>query len=225
MMHLVPKRLGAIALLAACAGCPGGLEDPARFDQLQTGNSCPDVPQTVFVSSCATALCHSAAQKMEGLDLESPNVASRLIGAHAMGGPGLLIDPSNPGASVLYTKVTATPPFGVRMPFGEPALDDATIGCVLQWVTEQVDGGAGEGGNTADAAASDGTVGDEGSAAGDDGSSVHEASFGGDDGPAPEAAAPMVDAGSTPDAHVTHTHDASAPEASAPEAAADAESD
>jgi hypothetical protein len=222
MLHPALRRLGAIALLTACTGCPGGLQDPSRFDLQASNAGCPDVPQSLFLPTCATSACHSADAKMEGLDLQSPNVAARLIGAHAMGGPGFLIDPSTPAASVIYTKLTATPPFGVRMPFSEPALDEATIGCVLQWLTEQVDGGAGEGGTgEVDASASDGTTSDDGSStASDDGSPFDDGSLGGEDADSPDAAAPIIDAGSTPDAHMTHPRDASAPEAGAPEAGA-----
>jgi hypothetical protein len=203
-------RIAAVALVGACTGCPGGLDDPGRFSVEGPIGACPDIPQTVLVSTCATATCHSAATKIQGLDLESPGVTSRLVGVPATEGAGLLIDPSDPRSSVLYTKLTATPPFGVRMPFNEPPLDDATIACVLQWVTVQVDGGAGEGG----AAGTDARVGDDEAAAGEsDGSSSGEASLGEDGGASGEAAVPTVDAGSEPDAHVTHPRDA-APEAS-----------
>jgi hypothetical protein len=88
------------------------------------------------VQSCGVAGCHDATTKAEALDLASPDVAARLVGVLAVEGNGLLIDPASPGASVVYTKLTATPPFGGRMPTGTP-LDDATIQCVLSWVTSE----------------------------------------------------------------------------------------
>lgn len=127
-------RMATVALVVACAGCPGSLEDPGRFMANGTA-ACPDVPQDVFLKICGAPGCHSTADKMLGLDLQSPDVASRLTGVSAMGGPGLLIDPSNPAMSVIYTKLTLTPPFGVRMPFARTPLDDGTIACVLQWIT------------------------------------------------------------------------------------------
>jgi hypothetical protein len=134
MSPSIPFRMATVALVAACAGCPGNLEDPGRF--MANGMAaCPDVPQEVFLKICGTAGCHSTADKMLGLDLQSPDVASRLTGVSAMGGPGLLIDPSSPAMSVIYTKLTPTPPFGVRMPFARTPLDDSTIACVLQWIT------------------------------------------------------------------------------------------
>src|SRR5271166_2600683 len=151
-------RVGVAALAAvACIACPGSLKDPERFTD--GGNSCPDVTLAVF-PTCAVAGCHSAGSKTQGLDLETPDPASRLVGVPATEGPGLLIDPSNPANSVIYTKLGPTPPFGARMPFTRPPLDSATIACVLDWVTAQAeDGGASDG--------SPGT-GDDGSSSGGD---------------------------------------------------------
>src|ERR1700722_2816096 len=219
MKHRTPMRIAIVSLVAACVGCPGSLEDPGRFTSAG-GGSCPDVPQQVFATVCSTSPgCHATAEKTMGLDLQSPNVASRLIGVMATGGAGLLIDPSNPAISVMYTKLTANPPFGARMPFGETPLDDATIACVLQWITQQVtDGGAGEGGE-------DGGVEDSSAeASGDDGSPVEDSSS-----PPPpedagmEAASPLpppVDAGKKPDAGTTPVKDAGggAPDASVQDA-------
>jgi hypothetical protein len=130
----------AIALALLVAGCPGTLEDPARFDGEFGGadggggaSGCPDIPM-LFATTCALASCHAASNPANGLDLASPNVYERLSGKAATGGPGLLVDPANPSDSVLYTKLTPTPPFGSRMPFGGTPLDDATVACVLRWI-------------------------------------------------------------------------------------------
>jgi hypothetical protein len=158
-----------LALCLANAGCPGTLEDPERFlgdgglsaqgqqtgdgglageggaaDDGGGGGNCPDITQTVFAKTCAAAGCHNTMDRSQGLDLQSPNLPSRLIGVMATEGPGLLIDPSNPSNSVLYKKVTASPPFGARMPSGGAALDDATVACILAWIA-QVSASAGAG--------------------------------------------------------------------------------
>jgi hypothetical protein len=209
------------ALVALCVGCPGSLEDPGRFAVDDSGAACPDITQTLFPTDCATAQCHSATAKQQGLDLQSPDVLARLVGVPATGGPGLLIDPATPQASVIYTKLTATPPFGAQMPFGETPLDDATVACVLQWITVQVDGGASDG-STADATVEDGSPGDDATApAGDDGPSDEASPGPGNDG-ASEAAAPLHDAGSPRDAATMHLHDAST---SPPDAGASAPDD
>ncbi len=50
-------------------------------------------------------------------------------------GAGLLIDPSDPTASVVYTKLTMVPPFGSRMPLAGMPADDTTLACVLAWIS------------------------------------------------------------------------------------------
>ena len=140
---------GFVLVAAACAGCPGTLQDLGRFDDAAAGSDCPDVPQLLVTTCGSTATCHTSTDKQQGLDLQSPDPASRLVGVSSTEGQGLLIDPANPSDSILYTKLTTMPPFGARMPFGKTPLDAATIACVLAWVTAQAeDAGALDGGVT-----------------------------------------------------------------------------
>ncbi len=165
----------ALALLLASAACPGTLADPAAWEAATTDAGapagsdagttapCPDIPST-FVTSCGTAGCHDATTKQEGLDLASPGLASRLVGVSALEGAGLLIDPTTPAHSVVYTKLLADPPFGARMPSATMALDAATIQCVLTWVSAEASAGPSTGGpSTEDEAGAGG-----GDAGGDD---------------------------------------------------------
>ncbi len=135
-MRSAPIRIAILALVAACVGCPANLENPERF-ALDAALDCPDVPQDVLLKSCGIGGCHSTVDKMLGLDLQAPDVASRLVGVHATGGSGLLIDPSNPTMSILYEKLFATPPFGIQMPDGQKPLDPKTVACVLQWINDR----------------------------------------------------------------------------------------
>jgi predicted CxxxxCH...CXXCH cytochrome family protein len=166
-----------VALVAATSACAGTLEDPERFiaalgvgdaglaDESQpppasdgaVAGNCPDIPG-LFAQTCTAASCHSASTKSQGLDLQSPNLAARLVGAPATEGPGLLIDPSAPSQSILYEKLTANPPFGARMPLAATPLDDATMACVLAWITRQASSaGSSEGGASEDSGAADAT--------------------------------------------------------------------
>jgi hypothetical protein len=147
---LAPRlsHVAALAGLLSCTACAGSLVDPERFvddggepdsgaaEPISGDAACPDVPTQVFAKVCGTSVCHSATAKSQGLDLQSPDVASRLVNVCAHGG-GLYVDPDHPTQSVVYTKLTPMPPFGTRMPFAKPPLDDATIGCVLDWVSAQ----------------------------------------------------------------------------------------
>ena len=150
-----PARSLVIGLVATCIGCPGNLDDPGRFADAAISDAgpgsdlpaeaglpvlpvdagdCPDVAQSIFGPTCATSGCHSAQDKTQGLDLQSPDLFARLAGVQANEGPGLLVDRGSPSQSVLYTKLTPTPPFGARMPLVGAPLSDADIACVLSWI-------------------------------------------------------------------------------------------
>jgi hypothetical protein len=144
-----------LALAAATAGCPTSLDEPGRFDVngrasgpdrgghaqdggsarsvLGEGGECPDIPQ-FFAATCTAGSCHNASDEAQGLDLRSPDVTSRLVSVMATEGPGLLVDPSAPSASILYLKLTASPPFGAQMPLGQKPLPEAMTACVLDWI-------------------------------------------------------------------------------------------
>jgi hypothetical protein len=165
---------GCLVVAAATAACAGTLEDPGQFliyfedgggDDGATGSStdpnagnCTDIPQ-LFASTCTSSTCHSASNKAQGLDLESPNPGARLVGASATEGPGLLIDPSAPSKSIIYLKLSSSPPFGARMPLGEKPLSGATLACVYSWIAEQTTATASDAGAGSEA----GAVGDGGS--------------------------------------------------------------
>jgi hypothetical protein len=95
---------------------------------------CPDIPD-LFSTTCTASLCHDASNKAQGLDLASPHVAARLVGVSATEGRGLLIDPATPSNSILYLKLTDSPPFGARMPLAQTPLAASTTACVLAWIT------------------------------------------------------------------------------------------
>ena len=117
-----------VCTLVLAAGCPGSLQDPARFTA-----ACPDVPTQILAMRCAEGGCHDAATRAASLDLITPDVGARLYNRPAVGGLGLLIDAVSPDSSVLVRKLTPAPPFGAQQPPGAP-LDPATIDCIRRWV-------------------------------------------------------------------------------------------
>jgi hypothetical protein len=100
---------------------------------LGEGGACPDIP-AFFAATCTASTCHNASDEAQGLDLQSPDVTARLVSVMATEGPGLLVDPSAPGASILYLKLTASPPFGAQMPLGQKPLPETMTACVLDWI-------------------------------------------------------------------------------------------
>lgn len=150
-------RLVAALSLPAVAACAGTLTDREAYELAleeagvpdagagdaaaaaegsggPTSGGCPDVPTGVLQARCGLSGCHGDSPAA-GLDLVSPDVRARLLGHPASGGPGVLIDPAgNADASVLYLKLTPSPPFGARMPLVGGTLDDPTMACVAAWI-------------------------------------------------------------------------------------------
>ncbi len=116
----------SLAFVTALIGCPGSLEDPARF----TG--CLDV-QKIFARDCLGSGCHNTKDNSGNLDLESPDIGKRLAGVKSSTQLSYLIDTTTPEKSTLYTKLNA-PTFGNRMPLNKPAQDIKTQDCVLAWL-------------------------------------------------------------------------------------------
>lgn len=125
--------IGCVALVAMAA-CSEPNDEP--LGPFATGErsgtaaiACMDVPTAIFDVSCATAGCHTGASAAGGLDLGG-SAATRLIGRKAFSG-GLLVDPSQPEASVLYQRLLGRG--GPRMPIAAP-LDQNRTACVLTWI-------------------------------------------------------------------------------------------
>jgi hypothetical protein len=167
-VHL-SRRSGLAAvfgLLTLPLGCVGALDDDERalFEDASAdlgvasdagaadagaadagGPACPDVVATILSSSegplgCAQAGCHTAASPASGLDLESPNLVSRLSGMMSSTCGAPYVDPVDPARSLLYVKVGPGPyPCGGRMPIGA-RLDDTQIACVLDFLESELGG-------------------------------------------------------------------------------------
>ena len=118
----------AMALLPACSGdaddTAGGGDDSRVV--------C-DVP-TLFATTCAYSTCHNADDQAAGLDLVSTGVENRLSLQPASTCYGSLADPTDPTASVLYTKVSPDNDCGANMPLGGNQLPPADVECIAQWI-------------------------------------------------------------------------------------------
>ena len=121
-------------LLAACGSGDGfvgsgGASGPltANFDSIQAN---------VFEPICAH--CHSGANAPAGLRLDGANSYAMLVGTAAVERPSLLrVAPGNPNASYLINKLEGGPNIvGERMPAGLPAVPQADIDVIRQWITD-----------------------------------------------------------------------------------------
>jgi len=155
------------ASLVFCASllvaCPGTLEDKQRFlvdagSAGKTGSAgngaaggelpseagtdaglgaCGDVVERIFVPSCGGTGCHDSNGPQQNLDLVSPGLAARVVGVPGIGCSTTLADPANPEASLIYQKLSPTPPCGSPMPLARPALSEEDAACVLAWIAAQ----------------------------------------------------------------------------------------
>ncbi len=145
--------LFSLGLIAAAAGCPGSLDNKADFldggltssgTSASTGSGvvdpCGDVPADILATSCGGNGCHGVKAPQNGLDLESPGVATRVVGVAAKLCPGILAKPSDPANSVIYTKLLADNTCGARMPLAKPALSQQEMDCVKTWIGNQASG-------------------------------------------------------------------------------------
>jgi hypothetical protein len=122
------------ALLAACGSGDGfvgsgGASGPltASFDSIQAN---------IFEPLCSH--CHSGANAPAGLRLDAANSYALTVGIASVERPTLMrIAPGNPNASYLIHKLEGGPNiFGERMPAGLPALPQADIDVIRQWITD-----------------------------------------------------------------------------------------
>lgn len=90
----------------------------------------------LMTAKCGSSGCHGgqAGQLATGLDLTSPNLASRVANQNGKNGCAeyKMVDTDNPDQSALYLIVT-NKPCGVRMPIGG-AMSEAEQNCVLTWI-------------------------------------------------------------------------------------------
>jgi hypothetical protein len=135
---------------AASAGKPGaagsstgggsdaaGADAGANPDAGPDLGPCGDVVERIFVPSCGGTGCHGATAAQQDLDLVSAGVAERVVGVPGIGCSATLADPANPEASLIYQKLSPTPPCGSPMPLARPALSDEDAACVLAWIAAQ----------------------------------------------------------------------------------------
>jgi hypothetical protein len=121
------------ALLAACGSGDGfvgsgGASGPLapNFDSIQAN---------VFEPICEH--CHSGANAPVGLRLDAANSYSLLVGIASGERPNLLrVAPGDPNNSFLVQKLEGTAGIGERMPAGLPALAQADIAVIRQWITD-----------------------------------------------------------------------------------------
>ncbi len=128
-------------LLVGCAGSGEGLDANGRPLDEGGGGQVPLTPEfasiqaNVFTPVCAP--CHSGAGAPQGLRLDAAASYAALVGMPSSEVPGLLrVEPGDPDSSYLVQKLEGRASVGGRMPLNQPALPQATILVIRQWIQD-----------------------------------------------------------------------------------------
>lgn len=135
--------IGVFALVVCVGGCAGngeGLDANGR-PVAEGGGAVPLTPDfasiqaNVFTPVCSP--CHAGAGAPQGLRLDAASSYASLVGVPSSEVPGLLrVEPGDPANSYLVQKLAGNASVGDRMPSGQPALPEATIQAIRQWIVD-----------------------------------------------------------------------------------------
>lgn len=137
-MHRNPTSLAALLLVATLAGCPGAIDDPAPYFAATSGACDEADAQALLGERCTGAGCHSGAEPAGELDLASPSVGARLLGATSGCAERPLVDLANPRASYFLDKLNPEPLCGAPMPLIGDALSPTEVRCLESFVDSLV---------------------------------------------------------------------------------------
>ncbi|HEY5808335.1 MAG TPA: hypothetical protein VIT67_10230, partial [Povalibacter sp.] len=137
----VSQIFAAAAVSVALVGCAGngdGLDESGRpvdgAPQPLTATF-ESIQENVFTPLCTG--CHSGAQAPLGLRLDEAASYAMLVNAPSVEVPALRrVQPGNPDSSYLIQKIEGSAAVGARMPLNGPALPQATIDVMRQWITD-----------------------------------------------------------------------------------------
>jgi len=132
-------RAAVIASLigALFSGCTGGDGSslPARVPPGAIGPNFSEIQASILEPNCATIGCHLGAAAPQGLRLDSANSYAMLVSVASTEASSILrVAPGNPDNSYLIQKLEGTATVGAQMPLGAPALEQATIDVIRQWI-------------------------------------------------------------------------------------------
>jgi hypothetical protein len=137
MRRLALSIIGSLLLV----GCPGGLNNCEDFNACPggAGGSPGTTVELVFEVNCGNAVCHDSDQPAAGLDLVSPDVASRTVGMNSNDptcGSDILVIAGDPDESYMIKKIVNEPGVcGGQMPIGT-LLDAEDTNVIRDWILD-----------------------------------------------------------------------------------------
>ncbi len=137
---MVLTTLAGLGLVTV--GCPGTIPNKECFLQEERAFA-------LLSASCLGGGCHSAEDKVYGLDFETRGIGARHTGQTSVDCDGkVVIEPGKPEESILYLKLFDPPPCGSRMPLARPELYPEDIELIRVWIAG-MDGSCAEAGSGA----------------------------------------------------------------------------
>ncbi len=127
----------ALAFLAGILpACDGG--DGTGLPPLgPLGPNFSQIQANVFSPTCAVTGCHFGAGAPQDLRLDAANSYALLVGVASMEQSSVLrVAPGDPNNSYLIQKIEGTAASGQQMPLNAPALPQATIDVIRQWISD-----------------------------------------------------------------------------------------
>jgi hypothetical protein len=130
--------LAMSATLLGCSGSGDGLDEngrPLDSGPLPLVPTFASIQQNVFTPVCTR--CHAGAAAPTGLRLDEASSYAMLVNVASVEVPGVRrVRPGDPDLSYLVQKLEGRAAIGGRMPLNSPALPQATIDVVKQWIRE-----------------------------------------------------------------------------------------
>ena len=122
--------------VASCTGGDGsGL--PPKLPPGSFAANFSEIQANIFVPNCATTGCHLGAGAPQGLRLDDANSFGLLVGVPSSEASSTLrVAPGDPGNSYLIQKLEGSASVGAQMPLGAPALEQASIDVIRQWISD-----------------------------------------------------------------------------------------
>ena len=126
----------SLALLAVACGNPETVTGPGGGGEpIDASATFTRVQNEVFTPGCATIGCHDPLGQQSQLILTAGRSLDQIILRRSVQMPSLFrVAPGSPDDSYLYRKITGVGITGDRMPQGRPALSDAQIKLVRDWI-------------------------------------------------------------------------------------------
>lgn len=101
------------------------------------GANFSEIQANVFTTTCATSGCHIGAGAPQGLRLDEANSYALLVGVASSEVPTVLrVAVNDPANSYLIQKLEGTASVGAQMPLNAPALPQADIDIIRQWISD-----------------------------------------------------------------------------------------